>query len=108
MIRSMTGYGRAEGHHKSRSIVVELRSVNHRYCDVMIRLPKQLAPFEEAIKKKVQGRFARGHIEVSVNFNGAANVPKRFKLDVESAEGCYQILKKLKKDLRLPGEIDLE
>ncbi|HZS42610.1 MAG TPA: YicC/YloC family endoribonuclease [Candidatus Paceibacterota bacterium] len=107
MIRSMTGYGRAEGHYKSRSLIVELRSVNHRYCDVMIRLPKPFALLEETVKKKVQGRFARGHIEVSVNFNGTASSPKRFKLDMESAEAFYDILKKLKKDLRLPGEIDL-
>lgn len=103
----MTGYGRAEGQFKGRSLVAELRSVNHRYCDVMIRLPKQLALLEETIKKKVQGRFARGHIEISVNFNGATNPPKRFNLDIESADACYQILKKLKKELHLPGEIDL-
>ena len=103
----MTGYGRAEGRYKTRSIVVELKSVNHRYCDVMIRLPKQFSLFEETIKKKVQGRFARGHIEVSVNFNGATNAPKRFNVDMESADACLQILKKLKKELRLPGEIDL-
>lgn len=103
----MTGYGRAEGHHKSRSLVVELRSVNHRHCDVMIRLPKPLALLEETVKKKVQSRFARGHIEVSVSLNGATNNPRRLKLDMESAEDCYHILKKLKKDLRLPGEVDL-
>lgn len=107
MIRSMTGYGRSEGQHKGRSLVVELRSVNHRYCDVMIRLPKHLAPLEETVKKKVQSRFARGHIEVSVNFNGAGSSPKRFKLDLDSADACYQILKKLKKEFDLPGEIDL-
>lgn len=107
MIRSMTGYGRAEGRSKGRSLVVELRSVNHRYCDVMVRLPKQLALLDEAVKKKVQGRFSRGHIEVSVNFNGAASPPKRFNLDMDSAEAYYQILKKLKKEFHLPGEIDL-
>lgn len=107
MIRSMTGYGRAEGRYKGRSLVVELRSVNHRYCDVMVRLPKQLALLEETVKKKVQGRFSRGHIEVSVNFNGPTSPPKRFNLDMDSADAYYQILKKLKKEFRLPGEIDL-
>jgi uncharacterized protein (TIGR00255 family) len=103
----MTGYGRAEGNYKGRSLVVELRSVNHRYCDVMVRLPKHLAPLEETVKKKVQSRFARGHIEVSINFNGAASIPKRFKVDVDAAHAYYQTLKKLKKELHLPGEIDL-
>ncbi|TAK03219.1 MAG: YicC family protein [Candidatus Manganitrophaceae bacterium] len=107
MIRSMTGYGRAEGSYKGRPLVVELRSVNHRYCDVVVRLPKLLAPFEETLRKKVQERFSRGHIELSVNLNGAANAPKQFKLDLESAEAYYRILKKLKTSLHLSGEIDL-
>jgi uncharacterized protein (TIGR00255 family) len=107
MIRSMTGYGRAEGSYKGRSLVVELRSVNHRYCDVIVRLPKYLASVEETVKKKVQGRFARGHIELSIGLNGSVSTPKRFKLDLESAGAYYQVLKKLKRALRLPGEIDL-
>lgn len=107
MIRSMTGYGRAEGGYKGRTVVVELRSVNHRYCDVVVRLPKMLAFLEESLKKKVQSRFTRGHIELSVSFNGGASAPKQFKLDEESAEAYYRILKKLKGTLRLPGEIDV-
>jgi uncharacterized protein (TIGR00255 family) len=103
----MTGYGRAEGSYKGCPVAVELRSVNHRYCDVVVRLPKLLVPFEETFKKKVQGRFARGHIELSVNFNGAMNAPKQFKLDLESAEAYHRILKKLKTALRLSGEIDV-
>ncbi|MDC4226522.1 MAG: hypothetical protein MPW15_20305 [Candidatus Manganitrophus sp.] len=81
---------------KDVPVAVELRSVNHRYCDVVVRIPKLLAPLEETIKKKVQERFARGHIELSVSFNGAANAPKQFKLDLESAEAYHRILKKLK------------
>lgn len=103
----MTGYGRAEGSYQGRALAVELRSVNHRYCDVVVRLPKLLSPLEETFKKKVQARFARGHIELSVSLNGAANAPKRFKLDLESAEAYYRILKKLKAALHLSGEIDL-
>lgn len=107
MIRSMTGYGRAEGSYKGRPFAVELRSVNHRYCDVVVRIPKLLAPLEETIKKKVQERFARGHIELSVSFNGAANASRQFKLDLESAEAYHRILKKLKSALHLDGEIDV-
>lgn len=107
MIRSMTGYGRSEGNYKGRPVAVELRSVNHRYCDVVIRLPKLLAPLEETFKKKVQARFSRGHIELSINFNGSGNAPKQFKLDLESAEAYHRILKKLKTSLHLSGEIDV-
>lgn len=103
----MTGYGRAEGSYKGRPLAVELRSVNHRYCDVVVRLPKLLTPLEETLKKKVQDRFSRGHIELSINFNGGANAPKQFKLDLESAEAYHRILKKLKGALHLSGEIDV-
>ncbi|MFQ5949567.1 MAG: YicC/YloC family endoribonuclease [Nitrospiria bacterium] len=107
MIRSMTGFGRAEGSYKGRSFVVELRSVNHRYCEVVVRLPKQLALLEEPIKKRVRGCIARGRIELSVSANGSADALKRFKIDLESADAYYRLLKKLKRELRLPGEIDI-
>ena len=60
MIRSMTGYGRSEGHHQNHTMVVELRSVNHRYCEVMLKLPKLLLPIETEFKKLIQDRFLRG------------------------------------------------
>lgn len=107
MTQSMTGYGRAQGTYKGRSLVVELRSVNHRYCDVALHLPKFLAPLEETIKKKVQGRFSRGHIDLSVSLNGASGGEKRFQLDLELAKTHLQLLKKLKSELHLSGEIDL-
>ncbi len=106
-MQGMTGYGRAEGKFRGRFLVVEFRSVNHRYCDLTVRLPKHLSPFEEAVKKKVSARFLRGHIEVSVSFNGASAGLRRYELDLPSAEAHYRILKKLKAALHLKGEIDL-
>ncbi len=106
-MQGMTGYGRAEGRFRGRSLVVELRSVNHRYCDLAVRLPKHLSPFEETVKKKVAARFVRGHIEVSVSFNGTSAGLKRYELDLPSAEAYYRILKKLKAALHLKGEVDL-
>ncbi|WDT72289.1 MAG: hypothetical protein MPW17_05490 [Candidatus Manganitrophus sp.] len=55
----------------------------------------------------MQARFSRGHIELSINFNGSGNAPKQFKLDLESAEAYHRILKKLKTSLHLSGEIDV-
>lgn len=107
MIQSMTGYGRVEGQVKDHSFILALRSVNHRYCDVVVRLPKQLMILEDTLKKKVQGAFARGHIELSVSTFGPPEQEKRLKLDLESAETYYRILKKMKRELHLPGEIDI-
>ena len=52
MIRSMTGYGRYEAENEESRLVVEIKSVNHRYCDISIRLPKNLNPFENIIRKQ--------------------------------------------------------
>ncbi|MFY9269351.1 MAG: YicC/YloC family endoribonuclease [Candidatus Manganitrophaceae bacterium] len=107
MIRSMTGYGRAEGNDKGRPVVVELRSVNHRFCDVIVRLPKVLTPLEETLKKRVQDRFTRGHIDLSIDINVGSSAQKELKLNQEFAEAYYKILKELKTRLRLSGEIDI-
>lgn len=107
MIRSMTGYGRVEGRVKDHSFVVALRSVNHRFCDVVVRLPRQLTALEDLLKKTLQGAFSRGHIELSVSTFGPAEPEKRLELDLESAGTYYHILKKMKRELRLPGEIDI-
>src|SRR2546426_198537 len=59
MIRSMTGYGRAEGRHKGTPITVEVRSVNHRHSEVMAKLPRALQAHEDRIRDLVQDRLAR-------------------------------------------------
>src|SRR2546426_2336564 len=68
MIRSMTGYGRAEGRHKGTPITVEVRSVNHRHSEVMAKLPRALQAHEDRIRDLVQDRVARGRVDVTVNF----------------------------------------
>ncbi len=50
MLQSMTGFGRAEGRDKAHALTVELRSVNHRYCDVVVRLPRLFSSLDEKLK----------------------------------------------------------
>lgn len=107
MIQSMTGYGRAEGQAKNVTLSVEMRSVNHRHASVAVRLPRLFAGLEEAVKKKVQSRFERGRIDLSVNLNGAGASGKQFVLNLEEASSYHAILKTLKKSLGLSGEIDI-
>jgi uncharacterized protein (TIGR00255 family) len=107
MIQSMTGYGRAEARIRQRLLVVELRSVNHRYCDVLVKLPRLLASFEDSVRKKIQETFARGRIEVTVSLEGTPERGPRFRLDRAAARRCYQVLNELQREFSLPGEIDL-
>ena len=70
--RSMTAFGRGEAADRDRTWTVEIRSLNHRYSDIKVRLPRQYAPLEEAIKREVGSSYSRGHVEVTLNLSGAA------------------------------------
>jgi uncharacterized protein (TIGR00255 family) len=103
----MTGFGKADGRYRRRLLVVELRSVNHRFCDVLVRLPRQLSRLEDRLKKKIQESFSRGRIEATVTLNGAGEGTKRLSLDRVAARQFHRILRELRQDLALSGEIDL-
>lgn len=72
MAASMTGYGRAESVTETGRIVVELKSVNNRYCDVQIRMPRALLSFEPLIKERVSNRLVRGKADVFINIDDTA------------------------------------
>lgn len=107
MIESMTGYGRSEGRFHEFAIVAELRSTNHKYCDISIRIPKFLLPLEISLKKRVQQRFTRGRLELAVTVNGAADQTKRLEVDLELARQYTRILGEIQSKLELPGQVDL-
>lgn len=66
MIKSMTGYGRCEIEEKNRKVNIEISTVNHRYCDLSIRMPKALAYLEDDIRKIIKKEIARGKVEVNL------------------------------------------
>ena len=66
MIRSMTGYGRAETFLAGRKITIEMKSVNHRFLEISLRLPAMFLPFESEIKKRIGEQFSRGRIEATL------------------------------------------
>ena len=107
MIRSMTGYGRSEGRHQNHTVVVEIRSVNHRYCEVMLKLPKLLFSTEPELKKLIQDRFSRGRIDCSISLNGEGRSVKKLTINRELAEQYCSMMETLKRDLGLEGRVDL-
>jgi len=106
MIRSMTGFGRAEGSKDEAALTVEIRSVNHRYCDISVTLPRHFFSLEDAIKKQVKQRVVRGHLDVVIRYSQP--LATEYKLDIPSARAHYKILQELKSGLGLPGEITIE
>jgi uncharacterized protein (TIGR00255 family) len=75
MIRSMTGYGRAEARGELAVLTVEARSVNHRYLDIALRLPPALAPLELDARRLVQTRLERGRVDVTVQMTPVPAAP---------------------------------
>lgn len=68
MVFSMTGYGRSEKETELQKVLIEMKAVNHRYCDVVLKIPKKMAMFEDRIKKEVKKHVNRGRVEIYMNF----------------------------------------
>ncbi len=81
MIHSMTGFGRRDVEVDALPLSVEIRTVNHRHLDVSIRVPKLLSSLEAPLRKHLQGRFARGKVDVTVSF--APNAAPRAQLELD-------------------------
>jgi len=103
----MTGYGRGEGETTLGKVFVEARSVNHRYCDINIKLPKRLASFETRIKEFMRSQVSRGRIDVSLKVDSGEGEKTKLDVDLHLAEQYYQALQTLKEKLQLRDEITL-
>lgn len=107
MLKSMTGFGRAEGATTLGKVVVESRSVNHRYCDINIKVPKRLGLFENRIKEIVRSQVSRGRIDVSLRLDGVGEERVQLSVDLDLAEQYYRVLRDLKERLQLKDEVTL-
>lgn len=107
MIASMTGYGKAEAPLGDLMVAVEVRSVNHRFCEVAARVPKSLAGSEARFRKVVQRRVARGRIDLVVAAGGEHQT-RTIAVDAELARQYYDALKSLQQQFGLSGEITVQ
>jgi uncharacterized protein (TIGR00255 family) len=107
MLKSMTGFGRGEGDTSLGKVVVESRSVNHRYCDINIKLPKRLSPFENRIKELIRSQVSRGRIDVTLRLDNLGEDRAQLSVDLDLAQQYYRALQDLKEKLRLKDEITL-
>ena len=107
MLKSMTGFGRGEGDTTLGKMVVESRSVNHRYSDINVKLPKRLNLFENRIKEIIRSQVSRGRIDVSLRLENFGEEKIQLSVDLDMAEQYYRVLDDLKQKLRLKDEITL-
>lgn len=105
MIKSMTGFGRCEIQKYSRKFTVELKSVNHRYLDVNIRMPKKLNFFETAIRSLLKSYAARGKIDIFVTCEDLSQAQMSVKYNSSLAEEYMKYLKQMEKEFGLENDI---
>lgn len=105
MIKSMTGYGKANISKNLREYQVEIKSVNHRYLDVSIKMPRNLSYLEEEIKKIISEKLTRGKVDVFVTFNNNSSEGREIKINTEIARMYIKELKNLAETEGIIAEI---
>jgi uncharacterized protein (TIGR00255 family) len=108
MIKSMTGYGRSETVCQDKSIVVEVKSVNHRFLEILLRTPSALFPMEMQYKKKITEKFKRGRIEVFIKFEGEGSETSKINFNPEIARAYYDLLNRMKDEFKLESPVTLQ
>jgi uncharacterized protein (TIGR00255 family) len=108
MIISMTGFGRGQHSINGYEAVVEVRSLNHRFLDVAMRLPRGLGAYEQAVKDFVRTKVNRGRVNVAVTLKSETEDELGLSVDEETAHRYKHLLETLIKKLDLPGPVTLE
>jgi uncharacterized protein (TIGR00255 family) len=107
MLKSMTGFGAGDLATAASRYVIEVRSLNHRFLEVVVRLPRELSPLEERIRTMVQGRILRGRVEIAIIRENYGKRARAVKVDADLAKTFINALNDLKRTLELSGTPDL-
>lgn len=107
MIRSMTGYGKQSLSIEKREYQVEIKSVNHRYLDINIKMPKTLSYLEDTIKKEISEKIKRGKIDVFIKFENNSQEGKNININKELAKLYIKELKELANEEKISSNIEV-
>ena len=108
MIKSMTGFGRGEYTDGKRSIIAEIKSVNHRYSDITVKMPRRYTFAEDKIKNTVKDKIRRGKVDVSIIVENITENDVNIKLNSMLAKQYYDNLTELRSEFDLSGDISLQ
>lgn len=103
----MTGFGRSKVENDTFQITVEMKSVNHRFLEMSIRLPKQMMAFEDKIRKIIAKQVRRGRIEVSISITGEGLVERKLTVNWELLKQYQSIMEDIKGKFQLQDSITL-
>ena len=107
MVKSMTGYGRGECSRYNRKFVVEIKSVNHRYNDVSVKLPRILSSVEDAVRKTVSKGVSRGKTDVYINYEAMADQDVSISFNAELADSYMAALTAIKERYNIDERISV-
>ena len=107
MIKSMTGYGKGNISENLRNYQVEIKSVNHRYLDISVKMPRALSYLEEDVKKVISSKVKRGKIDVFITFENSSTEGKEIKINNEIAKMYINQLKQLAEEENILANIEV-
>lgn len=107
MIKSMTGYGRSESSVHGRTLTVEVKSVNNRYLDCSVRLPRVYICAEDGVQRRVKQKISRGKVDVYVNIENTSEDAVSVTLNQSVAAGYLSALRTMKETFQLQGELSV-
>lgn len=108
MVISMTGFGTKSTKAGAYSIHVEMKTVNHRFCEMNIRMPHQLLKIEDKIKKKLNQFIRRGRVEVYITIEGEGTISRQVHPDWNLIDQYDQFLRQVKEKYQIDGEISIQ
>lgn len=106
MVRSMTSFGRASSEEgKERLFSIEMKSVNHRYLDINIRMPKSIFPLEERLRKLISSKLNRGKVDVYINLKNFSKSDSVAELNEALAKSYFECLVKISEELGIENDV---
>ncbi len=108
LIKSMTGFGRGDMNDGLRNFTVEIKSVNHRYNDTLVKMPKHIGYLEENIKKKIRSVISRGRVEVYINLEYVGDGDIEVNVDLHLAKSYKNAIDLLCKEVGLNNDVSVE
>lgn len=105
MIKSMTGFGRSEVVSGARKIVVEIKAVNHRFCEMNVKTPKKLSFFETTIRTYLKKYIERGKVDVFLTYEDLTETNVTVKYNKELAEEYIRYMNQMSEDFQLKSDV---
>lgn len=107
MLKSMTGYGRGKYECDSREYTIEIKSVNNRYSDISIKMPRNISFLEDTVRKLISNSITRGKVEVFVSFTNNSDKGRNIELNYDLAKNYIEAMKKLAEETDINSNIEV-